>query len=226
MDPIIYIDMDDTIADFKTASRSRSQNATMHIEKLYPQSKVGFFKNLEPIPGAIEGVERLISKDYDVNFLTRPSIHNTHCYTEKAEWIKKYFGHDMLKNLYFSCDKSRLIGDYLIDDHISNNDFKGTFIQYGTKPFLDWKIVTDFIIYQEEEIIDNDFIRPMYNSKIEHLINTDNDHIRSLYKSWGKGDCSTVGLLKILLKQQIMFEETDFHYNGDYNDIKNFLDGK
>lgn len=226
MKPIIYIDMDDTIADFKTASRSRIENASDDKERLYPQSKVGFFLNLEPIPGAIEGVEKLISMDYDVNFLTRPSIYNTHCYTEKAEWIKKHFGHYMLKNLYFGCDKSRLIGDYLIDDHISNIDFKGTFIQFGTKPFLDWKIVTDFIIRREEDILEDEFIRPMYNPKIEHMINLDNDHIRSLYDTWYKKDCGTVGLLKILLKQQIMFEETDIHYNGDHDDIKNFLNGK
>jgi putative heme-binding domain-containing protein len=44
--------------------------------------------------GAIEGVKTLQTK-YDVWILTRPSIKNTNCYTEKAEWIKKYLGEDV-----------------------------------------------------------------------------------------------------------------------------------
>lgn len=41
---------------------------------------------------------------------------NLHSYTEKAQWIQKYFGTEGLKRLILFGNKSLVKGDYLIDD--------------------------------------------------------------------------------------------------------------
>ena len=134
--------MDNTIADF---------NAAMKADPLrkYPQGKIGFFANLTPIPGAIESL-RILEEHYEIWFLTKPSIKNIHCYTEKAQWIREYFGEDALNRLIICPDKS-IVGegdDILIDDWIGDGqeNFKGTWIRYGIEKFKNWEIVTEFLI--------------------------------------------------------------------------------
>lgn len=221
MEPTIYIDMDDTIADFKTAYQEGLKNATTEKERMYPQSKIGFFINLKPLPGAIEGVNHLISQGYNVCFLTRPSIMNTHCYTEKAEWIAKHFGQKKLNDLYFGCDKSKLIGDYLIDDHIDNAGFKGNFIQFGSYGLETWDKVISIIDHIENDIENTP--KKVFKYQIERLIDLKNEEIRAMYDSWDKGDCSTIGLLKILMAQHIIYEEKDQYYDNEHDDLKEII---
>ena len=137
----VYIDMDDTLCDFMGPFRSGEWKLK------YPQSKVGFFLNLQPFDCAIEGVKLLQAK-YDVWILTRPSIKNTHCYTEKAEWIKKYFGEKMLHKLILCPDKSLVKGDFLIDDDSRHGqpEFEGEWLQFGTEKFPDWKSIIKYLI--------------------------------------------------------------------------------
>ena len=137
----VYIDMDDTLCDFMGPFRSGEWKLK------YPQSKVGFFLDLQPLDYAIEGVKLLQAK-YDVWILTRPSIKNTHCYTEKAEWIKKYFGEKMLHKLILCPDKSLVKGDFLIDDDSRHGqpEFEGEWLQFGTEKFPDWKSIIKYLI--------------------------------------------------------------------------------
>jgi len=138
----IYVDMDDTICDFTAPFKSGQ------FKLKYPQSKVGFFFDLEPIEGAIEGINNLMTK-YDVWILTRPSIKNTNCYTEKAEWIKKYFGEDFLEKLILCPDKSLVKGDYLIDDdhRHGQTEFEGEHIHFGkNENFQNWLQVVEYLM--------------------------------------------------------------------------------
>ena len=109
--PLIYIDMDDTMCNYS------AEHITAKLETglEYPQSQLGFFERLQPVPGALRAI-RGLEAFATVMFATRPSIKNVHCYTEKAKWIKKYLGEDALDRLIIISDKSLLIGDYLIDD--------------------------------------------------------------------------------------------------------------
>lgn len=139
---IVYVDMDDTICDFITPFK------TGEFKLKYPQSKVGFFLDLEPIEGAIEGVKTLQTK-YDVWILTRPSIKNTHCYTEKAEWIKKYLGEDMLNKMILCPDKSLVKGEFLIDDDYRHGqpEFEGEHIHFMTdERFLNWTSIVEYLM--------------------------------------------------------------------------------
>ena len=69
----IFCDMDDTLCDFTGPFKSGEYKLK------FPQSKLGFFLDLEPLEGAIEGMKTLQTK-YNVYILTRPSIKNTNCY--------------------------------------------------------------------------------------------------------------------------------------------------
>jgi 5'-nucleotidase len=139
---IVYVDMDDTLCDFMGPFKSGEYKLK------FPQSKVGFFLSLEPLEFAIEGLKILQTK-YDVWILTRPSIKNTHCYTEKAEWIKKYFGEDMLNKMILCPDKSLVKGDFLIDDDVKHGqtEFEGEHIHFMTdEEFPNWKSVVEYLM--------------------------------------------------------------------------------
>jgi 5'-nucleotidase len=138
----VYVDMDDTLCDFIGPFRRGE------VSIKYPQSKVGFFLDLEPLEGAIEGMKTLQTK-YKVYILTRPSIKNTHCYTEKAEWIKKYLGEEMLERMILCPDKSLVKGDYLIDDdhRHGQTEFEGEHIHFGKDDnFKTWSQVVQYLM--------------------------------------------------------------------------------
>ena len=138
----IYCDMDDTLCDFIGPFKSGEYKLK------YPQSKVGFFLDLKPLEGAIEGMKTLQTK-YSVYILTRPSIKNTNCYTEKAEWVKKYLGEEMLEKMIICSDKSLVKGDSLIDDDNRHGqiEFEGEHIHFGKdERFKNWAQVVDYLM--------------------------------------------------------------------------------
>ena len=142
----VFVDMDGVLCDFLNAYLAWKKDRP-EIE--YPQSQFGFFSNLEPIPGSIEGFKKL-EEYFDVYILTRPSIYNLMCYTEKADWIRRHLGAHVLENLIICCDKSLVKGvnHILIDDTVQAGqlDFEGEFIQFGSKEFLNWDLVIKYLI--------------------------------------------------------------------------------
>jgi len=134
--------MDGVLCDFEGAFK---KELSVNTKQPFPQSQYGFFINLLPIPGAIEAVNKL-KKDYEVWILTRPSVHNISCYSEKALWVKNHLGFEMQERTILCTDKSLLKGDYLIDDQTNHGqlDFEGELIHFGTKDFPNWKSVLNF----------------------------------------------------------------------------------
>ncbi|MGB7345292.1 MAG: hypothetical protein WBD20_13845 [Pirellulaceae bacterium] len=112
--PIIYVDMDDVLCDYSFAHRTASQ-AKPEID--FPQSFAGFFRDLRPIAGAIEAVNRLRLVS-NLFVLTAPSTRNPLSYTEKRLWIEEHFDYEFTKRLILSPDKGLLKGDFLVDDHV------------------------------------------------------------------------------------------------------------
>jgi 5'(3')-deoxyribonucleotidase len=138
----IFCDMDDTLCDFTGPFR----RGEFSIK--YPHSKVGFFLDLDPLEGAIDGMKTLQTK-YKVYILTRPSIKNIHCYSEKAEWIKKYLGEEMLERMILCPDKSLVKGDYLIDDdhRHGQTEFEGEHIHFSKDDkFKTWSQVVEYLM--------------------------------------------------------------------------------
>ena len=141
--PIVYIDMDGVLCDFVKAYLKMKRE---HPDITYPQSQFGFFNDLEPIKDAVNAYERLHDK-YNVFILTRPSVYNLMCYTEKAYWVKKYLGFEILENLIMSPDKSLLKGDFLIDDHTDygQTEFEGKLLLFGGKDFPEWEPILKYL---------------------------------------------------------------------------------
>lgn len=138
----IYIDMDDTICQYRQRHKQlKTENPNLE----WPQSVKGFFSGLDPINDAIKSV-KMLAEHNEIWFLTRPSVKNLHCYTEKAEWIQKWFGEEWLDRLIICPNKTLLIGDILIDDSIyfGNIDFQGHFIHFNNG--MTWtKVLTKLI---------------------------------------------------------------------------------
>lgn len=138
----IFCDMDDTLCDFTGPFRSGEYKLK------YPHSKVGFFSDLEPIQGAIEGLQTLMTK-YEVWILTRPSIKNTHSYTEKAQWVKKHLGEKMLERLILCPNKALVRGHFLIDDDHRHGqiEFEGEHLHFSKDPkFMNWAAVVEYLM--------------------------------------------------------------------------------
>lgn len=133
--------MDGTICDFMTPFVENGGNEN----GVYPQSEKGFFKNLKEYDDVVQSIDDIM-EEYDVWFLTRPSMFNTHCYTEKAEWIRDRFGIKGLYKLILSPNKALFDvneDDFLIDDYGGDgqSEFKGCWIKYSNDkyPWSDWK---------------------------------------------------------------------------------------
>lgn len=94
MKKTIYIDTDDVLCDFKSAyEKVILENPSIK----FPQSQYGFFRNLKPVKNSVKSVLYLhAQKNFEVYFLTAPSIRNPLCYTEKRMWIEDYFGLEMV----------------------------------------------------------------------------------------------------------------------------------
>lgn len=138
------------LCDFKQGIKDGIDSSPKHV---YQQSRYGFFIDLSPINGAIDAVNWL-KEHFDVWILTRPSIMNITSYSEKAYWVQKHFGIDMLNKLIMSPDKSLVKGDYLIDDSILDNQdkFDGVLIRFSIDPYFNtWNDVLQYF----EEIIND-----------------------------------------------------------------------
>lgn len=117
---IVYIDMDDTIADFIGSERLfvigiRADTWPASPSAMYQK---GFFRELNPIDGAKEALRKLLSCEHlDIHILTKPVFDSPHSYSEKAEWIAEHFP-ELVSKIVMSQRKELCHGHFLVDDHI------------------------------------------------------------------------------------------------------------
>jgi 5'-nucleotidase len=76
----------------------------------------GFYCSLQPLPGAVDAVERLIRAGHDVWFVSTPHPHNPTCASDKYAWVEEHFGFEMKRKTILTDDKTLIKGDVLIDD--------------------------------------------------------------------------------------------------------------
>lgn len=144
---VVFVDMDDVLANYKKAHKEKQEKQPWNK---YPQSNYGFFRNLEMIEGAKEGMDFLCAApEFDVWILTRPSVWNPLCYTEKRVWVEENLGMELCHKLILAPDKTMLKGHVLIDDHPWDG-FEGIQLLFGSNYPSNWKEVIDFF----EEFID------------------------------------------------------------------------
>ena len=143
----IFIDMDDTVFDYSGEKAARLMRTP---ENAYPQSEYRFYADLVPFEGAVKYIKKLIDDEFFlVDFCTAPSIDNLLSYTEKAECIRRHFGRDMLNHLFLAPDKSRCIGDVLIDDcgfGRGQEKFNGKLIKFGDDGFETWESIYRYLV--------------------------------------------------------------------------------
>lgn len=143
MKKIVYIDLDNTIADY--VGFANEMNISLEDAKHIK----GFFKQLKPIPGAIESYNKL-SEHFNVYILSTAPWSNPDALTEKLEWVKEHIP-NAYKNVIFSHHKDLNIGDYLIDDSTKNGagNFTGEHIQIHSNKFPTWNDVMTYIFNKE-----------------------------------------------------------------------------
>lgn len=107
---IVYIDLDDTIADFKGDPVFANG---FDVSYMY---EPGFFLNLKPIEGSQVAVRQIMKMGYDVQILSQPVAESAHSYSEKAQWIGVHFP-DLINKINLAQDKGNFVGGYLIDDN-------------------------------------------------------------------------------------------------------------
>jgi 5'-nucleotidase len=129
----LLIDMDSVICDLMTEWHRRyneDYDDTLSVEdlecwqsekyvkeecgkKIYEYlDQSGLFINLEPLPNAIEVLERL-SKQHEILIVTSS---RTYAYTEKEKWVEKHLPFIGARNLIFTHRKEMVVGDVLFDD--------------------------------------------------------------------------------------------------------------
>lgn len=141
---VCYVDMDQTLCNYKKLYKEYKKN---NPEIEYPQSQSGFFEKLEPIADSIESYFEL-KKKFNVFVLSSPSYHNPMSYTEKRLWIEKHLGFNECENLILSCDKTLLMGKYLIDDMKQTGVLLPSWehIQIWCDKFPTWKSVLNYLM--------------------------------------------------------------------------------
>lgn len=136
---IIYVDMDRVLCDY---DEGYARHKAKFPELKYPQSEPGLYLGLNPMPGAIETYQWMDEQPETAVFiLTAPSINNPHCYLEKRQWVERYLGMVVVKNLIITPHKHLNRGDYLIDDNATGkgqDHFAGELILFGSQQFPDW----------------------------------------------------------------------------------------
>jgi len=151
-----YIDMDDTLCDFA----GQAYLDLLECPDIrWPQSQHGFFTKLKPLPNAIESLKKLDEMGEDVWILSRPSINNPLCYTDKFLWIREHLGLDFADRLILCTDKGRVgtEDDYLIDDfdwvnlkkpkdgEMERTPWKGKQFRFGQGEFGNWEKTFEYI---------------------------------------------------------------------------------
>lgn len=80
----------------------------------------GFYKDLIPLPGALETVDELLARGHTIEIVTAPpSTHSPHAAGEKIEWVSKWFP-ALAKNVTVTKNKFYVATDMLIDDYAHN----------------------------------------------------------------------------------------------------------
>ena len=149
--PIIYIDMDGVLFDFESALAKVSPEMLEKFAGEYDNIP-GIFALMDPVPGALEAVDRLKEK-YDLYILSSSPWENPTALGDKLAWVKKYFGGDGQENIFFrkvifSSVKHLNRGDILIDDRTANGagDFLGRHIHFGSSEFPNWQSVLNSLL--------------------------------------------------------------------------------
>ena len=150
MKKIVYIDMDNVLVGFGSGIDRLSDEIKKEYENRLDDVP-GIFSLMNPMPGAVEAVNKLAAH-FDLYVLSTAPWKNPSAWSDKARWIQQYFGDGQdgvfYKRLIISHHKNLNRGEYLIDDREKNGakDFKGELIRFGSERFPDWNTVVEYLL--------------------------------------------------------------------------------
>lgn len=154
MKKIVFVDMDDTIADFQGSHHFPKDQCREHIHEMY---NTNFFLSLKVIKGALVAVRQIIRMGYDVQILSQPLAESAHSYSEKVQWIGLHFP-ELISKINFTQDKGLFRGDYLIDDNpqkwkekFEANGGKFIHFDYTQDHEKNWKQIAEFLKNEKEK---------------------------------------------------------------------------
>ena len=148
MKKLLYIDLDEVIADFISAMHSHPLREIPPYDE-HPDTIPNIFRNLKLIEGAIASVNQLLeSEKYEVYFLSTAPWNNPSAWTDKRLWLEELFGDVINRKLILTHRKDLVKGDILIDDRPNNGakDFEGEWIHFGSDDYPDWNMVLNYLI--------------------------------------------------------------------------------
>ena len=133
MSKIVLLDVDGVLCDFvagvmrsvATCSDERADlsdwdflgKLSLHAKRAYlaDSAKPGFCYGLDPLSGAVEGVQALREDGHDLVAVTAPLLHCPTWEGERREWLRQYFGFTA-RDVVFTSRKDLVHGDVLVDD--------------------------------------------------------------------------------------------------------------
>lgn len=145
---VCFLDMDGVLTDFD--GYMRHLRGCEYIPENDPPEmfRGGFFRNLPPMPGAIQAVSDLERLGVRLYIATKPTTKNLYCASEKMLWVERFLP-TLLKRMLIVCDKGLLRGDYLIDDDHEDrwrHSFQGEFIKFDPMhPQVSWRAAVERI---------------------------------------------------------------------------------
>ena len=151
MKKILYIDMDNVLVDFPTGIAVLSDELKEAYKGNYDETP-GIFSLMQPMKGAVEAVNAL-AEHYDIYVLSTAPWRNPSAWSDKLQWIQKYFGKEedspLYKRLILSHHKDLNRGDYLVDDRTKNGaeNFQGELILFGSEAYPDWDHVVRRLLH-------------------------------------------------------------------------------
>ena len=142
---VVYVDMDDTLVDFRSGVRRLPEVVRREYESRLDQVP-GIYALMDPMPGAIESYLEL-AESFDTYVLSTAPWANPSAWSDKRLWVERHLGDAACKRLILTHHKDLNRGDVLIDDRTTHgaDRFQGTFIHFGSEEYPDWPAVMEYM---------------------------------------------------------------------------------
>ncbi|SCC05272.1 5' nucleotidase, NT5C type [Weissella bombi] len=187
--------MDNTLVNTLPILNAESENVQKyHVNK--PDQIPGIFRDLKPLPGAVDGIFKLANY-YDLYILSTAPWENPSSWQDKINWLTEYFGNDenspFYKKVVLTHKKNlvKMPSSMLLDDRPyhgasdwDDKEIDSFWLQYGYDPRLVWtEDLVPFLIsiaQSDEDSLRTDIIHA--NEKTQYKLRHATDEFKK--ESW------------------------------------------